>query len=137
LPGACGRDRSPATSQSPPIPPAGSGSAGACLAVQGFRDIASGLFVFIFMASLATHVLGGLMLAATIIPVMDWVVMLTHHGPEATAYGVHRATAVLMLATAAPCWRHLPDHGPANYPLFLIGAQALQRFGGAMMSRRC
>jgi hypothetical protein len=29
LPGACGRDRSPATSQSPTNPPAGSGSAGA------------------------------------------------------------------------------------------------------------
>ena len=54
------------------------------------------------MASLATHVLGGLMLAATIIPVMDWVIMLTHHGPKATAYDVHRATAVLMLATAGP-----------------------------------
>jgi hypothetical protein len=48
------------------------------------------------MASLATHVLGGLMLAATTIPVMDWVIVLTHHGPKDTAYGVHRATAVLM-----------------------------------------
>ena len=59
---------------------------------------------------------------------MDWVIVLTHHGPKATAYGMHRATAVLMLATAGPCRRHLPDHGSANYPPFLIGARALQRF---------
>jgi hypothetical protein len=73
------------TSESPAIPPAGSGSAGVYLAVKGVRDIASGLFVFIFMASLATHVLGGLMLAATIIPATDRVIVLAHHGPEATA----------------------------------------------------
>ena len=100
LPGACGRGRSRATSESPTIPPAGSGSDGAYLAVKGVRDIASGLFVFILMASLATHVLGGPMQAATTIPVMVWVIVLTHHDPKATAYGVHRATAVLMLATA-------------------------------------
>jgi hypothetical protein len=52
------------------------------------------------MASPATHVLGGLMQAATIIPVMDWLIVLTHHGPEGHAYGVHGATAMLMLAAA-------------------------------------
>ena len=71
-------------------PDLGQRSAGAYLSVKGVRDIASGLFVFIFMACLATHVLGGLMLAATIIPATDWVIVLAHHGPEATAYGVRR-----------------------------------------------
>lgn len=63
---------------------------------------------------------------ATIIPARDWGIVLTHHGPKATAYGVHGATAVLILAAAFSCWHHLPDHGSANYPLSLIGARALQ-----------
>jgi hypothetical protein len=46
-------------------------SAGAYLSVKGVRDIASGLFVFILMAAGATHVLGWIILAATIIPIAD------------------------------------------------------------------
>jgi hypothetical protein len=77
-----------------------SGQADAYLAVKGVRDIASGLFVFILMAARATHLLAWLMLAATIIPIMDASIVLTHHGSRATAYGVHGATAAVMLATA-------------------------------------
>jgi hypothetical protein len=39
---------------------------------------------------------------------MDWGIVLTHHGPEAAAYGVHEATAILMLA-AAGLRLELPD----------------------------
>ena len=46
-------------------------SAGAYLSVKGVRDIASGLFVFILMAAGATHLLGWVILAATIIPLAD------------------------------------------------------------------
>ena len=83
-----------------PVSP-GIGSAAAYLAVKGVRDIASGLFVFILIAAQDPRVLGWVMLAATIIPVADAVIVITHHGPNATAYGVHGATAAFMLATAS------------------------------------
>ena len=40
------------------------------------------------------------MLAATLIPIGDSVIVIRHHGSKATAYGVHGATAAVMLATA-------------------------------------
>ena len=73
---------------------------GAYLAVKGVRDITSGLFVFILIAARNPRVLGRLMLAATLIPVADSVIVIRHHGSKATAYGVHGATAAVMLATA-------------------------------------
>jgi hypothetical protein len=47
------------------------------------------------------HVLAWFLLAATIIPAVGMIVMLRHQGPKATAYGVHGATASVLLATAA------------------------------------
>ena len=82
--------------------PAGpeAGSAGPYLAVKGVRDVTSGLFVFILIAAQDPRVLGWLMLAATLIPIADSVIVLAHHGSKATAYGIHGATAALMLATS-------------------------------------
>src|SRR5215472_937740 len=67
--------------------PAGpqTGPASAYLAVKGVRDIASGLFVFILIAARQPHVLGWVMLAATIIPAADAVIVVRHLGPKATA----------------------------------------------------
>ena len=76
------------------------GSAGPYLAVKGVRDITCGLFVFILIAARDPRVLGWLMLAATLIPVADSVIVNRYHGSKATAYGVHGATAAFMLATA-------------------------------------
>ena len=75
-------------------------SAGPYLAVKGVRDITCGLFVFILIAARDPRVLGWLMLAATLIPVADSVIVIRHHGSKAIAYGVHGATAAFMLATA-------------------------------------
>ena len=63
---------------------------GAYLSVKGVRDIASGLFVFILMAAGATHLLGWVILAATIIPLADAIIVLRHGGPKSIAWGVHR-----------------------------------------------
>lgn len=76
------------------------GPADPYLAVKGIRDITCGLFVFILIAARQPHVLGWLMLAATLIPAADSVIVIRHHGSKATAYGVHGATAAFMLATA-------------------------------------
>ena len=82
-------------------PDLGQPSTGAYLSVKGVRDIASGLFVFILMASGATHLLGWAILAATIIPLADATIVLGNGGPKAIAWGVHGLTAAVMLITAA------------------------------------
>jgi hypothetical protein len=82
-------------------PDFGQRSAGAYLSVKGVRDIASGLFVVIVMASGATHLLGWVLLAATIIPLADATIVLRNGGSRAVALGVHGVTAAVMLATSA------------------------------------
>ncbi|MCV7300079.1 DUF4267 domain-containing protein [Mycobacterium barrassiae] len=76
-------------------------SVGAYMRVKGIRDIASGLFVIILMAAGATHLLGWVILAATIIPIADAVIVLRSGGAKSIAWGVHGATAVVMLITSA------------------------------------
>jgi hypothetical protein len=69
----------------------------AYLYAKGIRDIASGLFIAILMAYGYPHALGLFMLAATIIPVADAVIVLRQGGSRAIAFGVHGSTAVAML----------------------------------------
>ncbi|OBJ22001.1 DUF4267 domain-containing protein [Mycobacterium sp. 1245801.1] len=76
-------------------------SAGAYLSVKGIRDIASGLFVIILLAAGATHLVGWVMLAATIIPLADASIVLRHGGSRSVAWGVHGVTAAVMLITSA------------------------------------
>ena len=73
----------------------------AYLSVKGIRDIASGLFVIILMVAGATHLLGWVILAATIIPIADTAIVLGNGGPKSIAWGIHGATAAVMLVTAA------------------------------------
>ncbi|NEG86651.1 DUF4267 domain-containing protein, partial [Pantoea agglomerans] len=70
------------------------------LGVKGVRDIASGLIVIVLMVAGATHLLGWVLLAATVIPLADTAIVLTNGGTKATAWGVHFATAVVMAVTA-------------------------------------
>src|SRR5689334_7198117 len=82
-------------------PDLGPRSVGAYLSVKGVRDIASGLFLFILMAAGATHLLGWVILAATIIPLADASIVLRSGGPKSIAWGVHGLTAAVMLVTSA------------------------------------
>ena len=82
-------------------PDLGQPSAGAYLSVKGVRDIASGLFVLILIGAGATHLLGWVILAATIIPVADAAIVLGNGGPKSIAWGVHGLTAAVMLMTSA------------------------------------
>ena len=77
------------------------GNADPYLYVKGVRDIASGLIAVILLTTQMPHVLGWFELAACTIPIGDAIIVLRHGGPKATAYGVHGATAVVLLATAA------------------------------------
>lgn len=72
----------------------------AYMRVKGVRDIASGLIVLILMAAGAPHLLGWVLLAATIIPIADLAIVLGAGGPKSIAWGVHGLTAVVMLVAA-------------------------------------
>lgn len=74
---------------------------GAYLSVKGVRDIATGLYVIILLIAGATQLVGWVMLAATIIPIVDAVIVLRHGGAKSVALGVHGGTAAVMLVTAA------------------------------------
>jgi hypothetical protein len=69
----------------------------AWLRVKGVRDIASGLFVAVLLANGSAHLLGWFMLVATLIPVGDALIVLRSKGPRAAAYGIHGATALVMV----------------------------------------
>jgi hypothetical protein len=71
----------------------------AYLSVKGIRDIASGLFVVILMTAGATQLLGWVILAASVIPVVDAIIVLRHGGSKSIALGVHGVTAAVMLVT--------------------------------------
>ena len=73
----------------------------AYLSVKGVRDIATGLFVIILMVAGATHLVGWVILAATIIPLVDAAIVLRSGGSKSIALGVHGATAAVMLVTTA------------------------------------
>ena len=81
-------------------PDLGQRSVRAYLSVKGVRDIASGLIVLTLMAAGATHPLGWMILAATIIPLGDATIVLGNGGPKSIAYGVHGLTAAVMLITS-------------------------------------
>jgi hypothetical protein len=83
------------------LPDLGQPTTVAYLSIKGVRDIASGLFVIILMAAGATHLLGWVILAATIIPLADAGIVLGNGGSKSIAWGVHGATAVVMLITSA------------------------------------
>ena len=83
------------------LPDSDQSSAGAYLSAKGVRDIASGLFVIVLMVSGATHLVGWLILAATIIPLADATIVLRNGGAKSIALGVHGGTAAVMLITSA------------------------------------
>jgi hypothetical protein len=70
----------------------------AWLTVKAVRDIGSGVLVFVVMIAATPQVLGWFMLAAAGMPAGDALIVLRSNGPKVAAYGVHGATAAVMLA---------------------------------------
>jgi len=54
------------------------------------------LFVAILLANGSARLLGWFMLAATLIPVGDALIVLRSKGPKTAGYGIHGATALVM-----------------------------------------
>ncbi|MEV4612698.1 DUF4267 domain-containing protein [Kitasatospora sp. NPDC049258] len=70
------------------------------LDVKGIRDIVSGLVVLIPLALGLRRALGWTLLAAALTPATDAVIVLSHGGSAAVAYGIHAATVAALLLAA-------------------------------------
>ncbi len=88
----------------PVEPPGARTSAGSpypWLHAKGVRDVASGIFICVLLANRAPHLLGAFMVAASIIPLGDAVIVLRSGGTRAAAFGIHGVTAAVALAASA------------------------------------
>jgi Domain of unknown function (DUF4267) len=73
----------------------------AYLSIKAIRDMASGLFTAILIFNRSAHLLGWFMLVATIIPLTDAAIVLRHGGTKTAAFGIHGATAGVMIVASA------------------------------------
>jgi hypothetical protein len=71
------------------------------LATKGTRDIVSGLFIFLLMASGPPRLLGEFMLVASLIAFGDMVTVLRAGGSRTAAFGIHGLTGLVIVAAGA------------------------------------
>ncbi|MFC8799789.1 DUF4267 domain-containing protein [Promicromonospora sp. NPDC057138] len=72
----------------------------AYLMIKGSRDATLGVIGLVLLVLAGAHAEAWFMLTATLIPFGDAVIVLRHGGTKAVAFGVHFATAVVMLVSA-------------------------------------
>ena len=71
------------------------------LFAKGVRDIVPGLVVIVLLLADQKMAAGLFLLVAALIPIGDMAIVLHQGGPPAIAFGVHGATAVLLLVVGA------------------------------------
>jgi hypothetical protein len=81
--------------------PAKAGGDPAYLAVKGLRDLTFGLLGLALIAFSNAHAVGWYMLVVAIAPLGDTLIVLRHGGTKAVAFGIHFATAIVVLISAA------------------------------------
>jgi hypothetical protein len=81
--------------------PAVAGQGDAYLSVKGLRDLASGLVGLALLAFAGAQAEAWFMLVVALVPLGDMLIVLRHGGTKATAFGIHLATAVVVLISAA------------------------------------
>lgn len=72
----------------------------AYLEVKGVRDATFGVVGLALLAFAGAHAEAWFMLAVALAPLGDTVIVLRHGGSKAVAFGVHLATAVVVLISA-------------------------------------
>ncbi|MGV9556223.1 DUF4267 domain-containing protein [Streptomyces sp. NPDC003401] len=82
------------------VPAEPGGDAGAYLTVKGLRDGTLGVLGLALLVFVGARAEAWFMLCAAIIPFADTVIVLRHGGTRAVAFGVHFATAVVVLISA-------------------------------------
>jgi len=75
--------------------------ADAYLAVKALRDTTFGVLGLALLAFVGAQAAAWFMLVVALIPLGDTVIVLRHGGTRATAFGIHFATAVVVLVSAA------------------------------------
>ncbi|MEU0809225.1 DUF4267 domain-containing protein [Streptomyces sp. NPDC005970] len=73
----------------------------AYLTVKGLRDLTSGVIGLALLAFADVHAVGWYMLAVALTPLGDTLIVLRNGGTKAAAFGIHFATAVVVLISAA------------------------------------
>ncbi|MEW2301732.1 DUF4267 domain-containing protein [Streptomyces sp. NPDC006655] len=77
------------------------GDAGAYLSVKGLRDGTYGVVGLLLLAFAGAHAEAWFMLGVALVPLGDTVNVLRNGGAKAVAYGIHFATAIIVLISAA------------------------------------
>ncbi|MFI5848629.1 DUF4267 domain-containing protein [Micromonospora chalcea] len=73
----------------------------AYLTVKGLRDLTYGLVGLALIAFTSADAVAWFMLVVALAPLGDTVIVLRHGGSRAIAFGIHFATAVVVLVSAA------------------------------------
>lgn len=73
----------------------------AYLEIKGVRDLTFGILGLALIAFAGTHAAGWYMLVVALSPLCDTLIVLRHGGTRAVAFGIHFATAVVVLLSAA------------------------------------
>ncbi|WP_329194206.1 DUF4267 domain-containing protein [Streptomyces sp. NBC_01435] len=72
----------------------------AYLTVKGLRDLTFGLLGLALLALAGARAEAWYMLLVALVPIGDTLIVLRHGGTKAVAYGIHFATAVVVLVSA-------------------------------------
>src|SRR5947208_580362 len=76
------------------------GDAGAYLSIKGLRDGAFGVLGLVLLAAAGGRAEAWFMVCVALVPLVDTLIVLRHGGAKATAFGIHFATAIVVLISA-------------------------------------
>ncbi|MEU1254178.1 DUF4267 domain-containing protein [Streptomyces sp. HUAS 31] len=82
------------------VPARPEGDAGAYLSVKGLRDGTFGVVGLALLFFVGARAEAWFMLAVALVPLFDTLIVLRNGGTKATAFGIHFATAVVVLISA-------------------------------------
>lgn len=82
------------------VPARPDGDAGAYLSIKGFRDGTFGVLGLVLLAFAGARPEALFMLCVALVPLSDTLTVLRNGGTKAVAFGIHFATAVVVLISA-------------------------------------
>ncbi|MGW2522805.1 DUF4267 domain-containing protein [Streptomyces sp. NPDC001617] len=82
------------------VPARPEGDAGAYLSIKGLRDGTLGVIGLVLLVAAGAHTEAWLMLCVALIPLGDTLIVLRNGGTKAVAFGIHFATAIVVLISA-------------------------------------
>ncbi|MFG2124155.1 DUF4267 domain-containing protein [Streptomyces sp. NPDC048710] len=82
------------------VPARPDGDAGAYLSIKGFRDGTFGVVGLALLAFVGAQAEAWFMVCVALVPFSDTLIVLRNGGTKAVAFGIHFATAVVVLISA-------------------------------------